>query len=231
MGQYYTPVLTQGNKTTLFGLESNGEWNGLKITEHSWWSNSAVLGICQRIYNKKGRIAWVGDYTDDIMARVVSNDGTEAPMLPWELYCKELHQKDSEGNYVRDENGRLIGLDELPENVKARDNVTYNCKFILDGKVVINLTRKEYVVLDEYFERSVTSDGWCLSPIPLLTSTGGDQGGGDYHDCFIDQDKVGRWAYDELIIKDKLPRYAKDFKKLNVTFSEEQKNQSVRKEI
>ena len=58
-----------------------------------------------------------------------------------------------------------------------------------------------------------------------MTSTGGDQGGGDYHSGHIDAHQVGRWAYDEIIIKDCTPRRVaklnKDgFSELIVTFNE-----------
>lgn len=236
MGQYYTPVVTQDDKTILFGLRtalvteedkadyernSYSNYHGAKIMEHSWLGNTLVSGVVKRLYNKKGRLAWVGDYTDDIMDKVVSNDGTEAPMLPGELYSKSLYLRDDKGEIVKDENGYNVDSNTLPNNVKVMEKVRYNPSFTLEGKVVINLSKKEYLDIDKYKRRSITDDGWCVNPLPLLTSTGGDQGGGDYHEPHIDYCYVGTWAYDELIIKDKLPKYAKDFKELTVTFNEE----------
>lgn len=239
MGQYYTPVVTQNNKTILFGLrtalltdEDRAEfkrnpysnYHGAKIMEHSWWGNDLVNGVVKRLYNKKGRVAWVGDYTSDITDRVVSNDGTEAPLSPSELYSGGIYDRDENGKIKRDENGYNIITEQLPDNVKKMEVVRYNPNFKLDGKFLINLSKKEYLDLSAYKERSVTDDGWCVNPIPLLTSTGGDQGGGDYHEGLIDQNYVGTWAYDELIIKDTLPRYAKDFTPLNIIFNEEIKS-------
>lgn len=236
MGQYYTPVVTQNGKTILFGnrtalvtaedkaqheKDSYYNYHGLKIMEHSWWDNDLVNGVVSRLYNKKGRVAWVGDYTYGIMEQVVSNDGTVAPMTPGELYRRTLFKRDENGELVKDERGYVICLDELPNDVKKIETVRYNPNFKLDGKFLINLTKKEYLDLSAYKTRSVTDDGWCVNPIPLLTSTGGDQGGGDYHEGLIDQHYVGTWAYDELIIKDTLPKYAKDFRALDVIFSEE----------
>ena len=96
----------------------------------------------------------------------------------------------------------------------------------LSGKVIINLTRKEYIIFDTYYKRSVTDDGYCLHPVSLLTSTGGDQGGGDYHEGHPYAQEVGRWAYDEIIIKDLEPaRLAKldkqGFTELKIFFNEE----------
>lgn len=244
MGQYYRPVVTQNDKTTLFNNrtalltdEDKAEYkrncysnyHGLKILEHSWWENSLVKGVIGRLYNKKGRVAWVGDYTDDIMEEIISNDGTKAPMKPQELYAGSYYKENADGTLYHNEQG-YIEEDEdrpLPDNVKMyKGFVRYNPNFTLNHKVIINLTRKEYLICDTYYKRSVTDDGWCINPVPLLTSTGGDQGGGDYHSNHIDAQQVGRWAYDEIIIKDCTPaRVAKldqdGFQELIVTFNEE----------
>ena len=227
MGQYYRPVLTKNGKTTLFGNQSKNEltgvfddWHGLKIMEHSWIGNELVDGIAQKLYNRKGRVAWVGDYTSDIMNEVVSTDGTKAPMSPDELYYATLFQRDEDGNFVKNSNGYRVELNKLPKDVKKSKCVKYNGTFKMVHKFLINLTKKEYIDMDAYISRSMTKDGWCIHPLPLMTSTGGDQGGGDYHEGYICQSYVGEWAYDEITIKDKAPK-SKDFTLLNVTFSEE----------
>jgi len=244
MGQYYTPVVTQDDTTTIFGnrtalqteeekeeykRNSYSNYHGLKILEHSWWENTLVKGVIGRLYNKKGRVAWVGDYTGDIMEDVISNDGTKAPMKPIELYSGCVYARTPDGKFAKDSNGYSIELENepLPAGVKKyKGLVRYNPNFTLNDKVIINLTRKEYLICNSYYKRSVTDDGWCINPVPLLTSTGGDQGGGDYHSNHIDAQQVGRWAYDEIIIKDSTPaRIAKldqdGFKELVVTFNEE----------
>ena len=111
------------------------------------------------------------------------------------------------GNYSK------LTIDTLNDNGS-------NGTFKMEHKFLINLTKKEYIDMDAYISRSMTKDGWCVHPLPLMTSTGGDQGGGDYHEGYICQSYVGEWAYDEITIKDKAPK-GKDFTLLNVTFSEE----------
>ena len=244
MGQYYRPVVTMNGTTTIFNNRTAlqtpedkeefkrneySNYHGLKILEHSWWGNDLVKGVIGRLYNRKGRVAWVGDYTQDIMEEIVSNDGTKAPMQPRELYAGCFYKQNADGTLYHNEQG-YIEEDEdrpLPENVKKyKGFVRFNPNFTLDNKVVINLTRKEYLNCDTYKSKSMTDDGWCINPVPLLTSTGGDQGGGDYHEGHPYAQEVGRWAYDEIIIKDLEPaRVAKleqqGFKELKIFFNEE----------
>lgn len=241
MGQYYTPVLTQDDKTILFNnrtalqteeekkeyeQNSYSNYHGLKILEHSWWENTLVKGVIGRLYNKVGRLAWVGDYTET--EYVVSNDGTKAPLTSIELYARNLYKRNADGSFFKNERGykEEIENSKLPKGIRRVNLVRYKQKFTLDNKLIINLTRKEILDCDTYFKRSKMSDGWCINPLPLLTSTGGDSGGGDYHSNYIDAEQVGRWAYDEIIIKDNTPKNLADFLNkgfilLNVTFSEE----------
>ena len=227
MGQYYHAVMTQGNKTTVFNnrtalvteqdkiegkRDSYYNYHGLKIMEHSWLRNDLVNGVAKRLLNKKGRVVWVGDYSDEGIFK--SSDGTETPLTLEELY----HAGVSTG---LDKDGYQTYEGKLPDNVKFMKLVRYNPNFSMEHKFLINLTKKEYIHLDEYISRSMDKDGWCVHPLPLLTSTGGDRGGGDYHSSFIDSHLVGYWAYDELIIKETEP---KGFTKLDVTFSEEMEN-------
>lgn len=240
MGQYYRPVVTQKDITTIFynrtallteedkvqqARNPYYNYHGLKITEHSWWENSFVKGVIGRLYNKKGRLAWIGDYSDD---EVFSNDNVPTPLSPRELYAGNMFARKPDGSFAKDERGYVIELENepLPSNIKKyKGLLRYNPNFTLNNKVIINLTRKEYVECNAYYKRSIDDDGWCLNPLPLLTSTGGDRGGGDYHSSCICANEVGRWAYDEIIIKDSNParisKLEKDgFVELKVIFNE-----------
>ena len=145
-----------------------------------------------------------------------------------ELYARNLFKRNADGSFAKDEHGYNIEIEnsKLPKNIRRINLVRYKQKFTLDDKLVINLTRKEILDCNAYFKRSKMSDGWCINPLPLLTSTGGDNGGGDYHSNYVDAEQVGRWAYDEIIIKDNTPKnfanlLNEGFTVLNVTFSEE----------
>ena len=77
--------------------------------------------------------------------------------------------------------------------------------FTLDGFFLINHTKKQYVDCSEYYKRSITSDGWCLHPLPILTCIGNGLGGGDYTSPTTDSTEhyIGAWAWDEISIADK----------------------------
>jgi hypothetical protein len=41
----------------------------MKLTEHSWWFNSYVNAIAEKIYNNPTNVVWVGDYAEDQFER------------------------------------------------------------------------------------------------------------------------------------------------------------------
>ena len=73
MGQYYvTAVKTDDGKTTIYNryLLENGkkQYTMAKLMEHSWVGNQYMESICALFdKHKKLRIAWVGDYSIDLM--------------------------------------------------------------------------------------------------------------------------------------------------------------------
>ncbi len=81
---------------------------------------------------------------------------------------------------------------------------------------LVNHTKKLYVRYDEIL---AGEGGWRINPLPLLTACGNGRGGGDYHDQYPDQDKVGIWAGDELSIVFAVPK-SKWYKKIIVGFKE-----------
>lgn len=88
---------------------------------------------------------------------------------------------------------------------------------LLDGKVILNHTKKLYLCCNEYKKKSVDKEGWVLHPIPMLTAIGNGGGGGDYHHG-ANQDFVGCWAFDEIEVDDITPE---GYDKLDVWFKEE----------
>lgn len=239
MGQYWNPVLTQtikGQSTTriisrIYNCIENGhkhqEREFAKLTEFSYIDNWFMLAVAKQLYNRKGRLVFVGDYAElDEVA--TSHDGTQLPLSNKEAYEGGFVARDENGEIVKDVDGYTVYTESLPENTKVA-HLTYNADkgFDLMGKVFINHTTKEYIDIDNFYELSkFTWDNndaeiWCMSPISLMTAVGNDRGGGDYHDQFPCFNRVGSWAYDELEIKDK-NKLPKGYTELQVRFTEQE---------
>lgn len=65
MGQYYRPIIEVNGKKNTYCTYVDNEYMFAKLTEHSWWSNPFVLAIASKLFRKKGKLAWVGDYADE----------------------------------------------------------------------------------------------------------------------------------------------------------------------
>lgn len=78
-----------------------------------------------------------------------------------------------------------------------------------DYKYIVNYTKRQYIKVPEYNE-----DKWTIHPLSLLCADGNGRGGGDYHDKYLNADKVGIWAYDRIGVTNKRPHY----KRINIEF-------------
>lgn len=218
MGQYFYPYLEQGNRRTVttpafYAYETDrwhkkGDqvWCGLKITEHSWLGNTFMTAYAKKLYNKAGRLIWIGDYADNKV--ITSADGAKTPAP-----IQKLRNDEKNATYN-------------VENVECIYRVRK--PFDISNKYIINLSRKEYLDMKAYCKRSADftycdkddPTPWVLHPLSLLTATYNGGNGGDYHSNHPSHDQVGRWKYDRIIIKDYLPKYAKNYNELIVTFNE-----------
>ena len=120
MGQYYAVLVEdlEGNRE-VYSPKVNGEFYGQKLTEHSWWYNAFVNTICHMIFKSPKRVAWVGDYSDDVgfehYSLVWGKDATakgvdEAQVTLWDKYlvnhtkkqyikCNDYYLRCADGNY------------------------------------------------------------------------------------------------------------------------------------
>jgi hypothetical protein len=201
MGQYYKAV-TKGTKYVVYSRDViiNGapEYTMAKLTEHSWWGNKFVEGVCKDLFVSPAplRVAWVGDYANGL--------------LKWkkEKSFNGLTQKDI---------ARLHKRVWHTEGIPVADN-----DFSLKGLFLVNHTKKEYVACDPYFCRCAVPDDygevWCLHPLPLLTCIGNGLGGGDFFEGDYTRgstyDYVGRWAWDLISIADRAPEGFTELKPL-----------------
>ena len=88
---------------------------------------------------------------------------------------------------------------EAWERLEA-EGIELNAKPIkVDGKMLVNHSKKLYVDFDEYIKTN-TEQEWCVHPLSLLTACGNGAGGGDYYGC--SEYDVGEWAGDLISLED-----------------------------
>lgn len=106
MGQYYRPVLKlEGQNAIVYNRNVDNSYTMAKLTEHSWWKNECMLAIGYKLYKKKGKIAWVGDYAEDKELKKLKMKMTVKQV--WGIDGESLTSADYKSNYF-----------------------TYDCKFI-----------------------------------------------------------------------------------------------------
>ena len=179
MGQYYLPYVKRGNKIKVFDNKVSGDWNGLKLMEHSYWGNAFVGNVVNELYYNKCNVCWVGDYYDeDNYAQVNCDD-------------KQLIAR--------------IGKRVWGDNAKLEPSTLENNKG-LENTLIVNHTKHEYINCNEYFKANKwveTWEGkqydWCINPLPLLTCSASHSGGSYYG---INREECGTWFNDEIEVVD-----------------------------
>ena len=185
MGQYYKPLLIadDGTKQTAY---SHDYGNGLKLMEHSWVGNNFVNAVLQNLESNPQRLAWIGDYADS---------------LSDEEYCFG-------GGYIDDRETFMELYNALWNHEESHDTIPKidmnQPEYKLSNEdadcFIVNLTKRCYIDMEKYVAENKKKDGeyfWCINPLPLLTSIGNGQGGGDYRG---DEPEVGSWAFDKIYI-------------------------------
>lgn len=180
MGQYYLGYVNHNGKHKVFDNRVDGEWTGLKLMEHSWWLNSLVGNVVNDLFYNKGQVCWVGDYyAEDDYSQV--NCGKELVKAIGEFVW---------GN----------GDCEEPKKTKC------TCKKVryLNNCLIVNHTKREILICDDYFEHSKYLEKWqdeeweeCIHPLPLLTCSASHSGGSYYG---INRDQCGIWFNDVIEI-------------------------------
>ena len=200
MGQYYSPQIFKSNKpmseeNLLASFYCHEYGQGLKITEHSFFGNPIVNAVIACVCSfGKARVAWVGDYSDDITRKGKTynlysrnNDRLnihpyQAPKMPEGLVYMINHTKKE-----------CVNLENYPKTFTAPH-------FYIKTK---NLSGRTFECIEQKIE-----NGDMLHPLPLLTCMGNGRGSGDYYDKYWgieSADQVGRWAGDVISFSDKEP--------------------------
>lgn len=217
MGQYYRGVVL--GKTTKRAKRiivkqaycCYAHYNGAKLMEHSYVGNWYVKAYEQALGGKfyGYPFVWVGDYADEmfntdvytkahefidnVTKRNAKKKGFYLNGFVFEKLCKDgFIEKGDESDFV--------------EKVITKDNADKVDTY----KYIINFDKKVAVEIPEYDENT-----WDIHPLPLLCASGNGRGGGDYHG--INEDMVGKWAYDRIGMSNELPD---GFKLIEIVFKE-----------
>lgn len=183
MGQYYNILTNRNNNYKVYDRsiklneKDKPEYMMAKLTEHSWIGNSTMKSLSNEIYKKPTKVAWVGDYSDETTEENLTNENLTLEK------AQELHKIAWHGN-------KELAL-------------TYN-DFKTETMLLVNWTKKLYVNMKEYIEKSTNKtgyfQGWCIHPLSLLTALGNGFGGGDYYG--VNLQDVGSWCFDEISFED-----------------------------
>lgn len=188
MGQYYNPVVKDGNKWRRISF-SNEEYGfvGWKLMEHSYCRNPLILNVEKYLLNNPLPLVWCGDYSNASQYdEEYRNNFTEK----YHLVEDDIYKAAWDSIYN-------IPLSEVMSDEEEE-------KF-LTGLYLINDTKKSYIPLKEYEEAVLDTYGYSVSPLSLLTAAGNGQGGGDYHETYPNYDMVGYWMGDTIRTSYELP--------------------------
>lgn len=64
MGQYYMPIIENGEGRTVFDRSVDGEYTMAKLMEHSYWNNPFCCALAERLVDTPTNVCWVGDYAE-----------------------------------------------------------------------------------------------------------------------------------------------------------------------
>lgn len=209
MGQYYRPVVLKKNYKTAnnpveASLSPYDYGNGAKLMEHSYVANSYVRSVEFMLANQyKGRrFAWVGDYASDVnlIKTTKHPDGID-------LYNAANNWMDENPNKYRSLRSTIPVMCAEYEDFDPYLHIPYY-------KYLVNYTKKEYCTIPKY---NPANDEYVVNPLPLLTADGNGQGGGDY---YVEDARVGSWAYDSIGITND-SNEIKGFKRISGKFKRE----------
>ena len=120
-----------------------------------------------------------------------------------------------------------------PSGIREQTETLYRLAYADTAQAVYETIPFRYIDLAEYIRQNkwTTAGSWnngvfdpndtwemCINPLPLLTACGNGRGGGDYHDCYPDYDKVGIWAFDLIECTDVCPE---DYAQYEPCFTEQ----------
>ena len=186
MGQYYKAVSIE-SKQFMCG-------SFLKLMETSYIGNKFLNSVESLLVNDgawyKTRIVWAGDYMDEnifLTSKQIS------------CRCKKCREDRKHRDTHKDTH--KITLYRYAENHFAEVKPS-TIKHIREYRFILNHSKNMYVDLhrvikDEY--------GYRIHPLPILTCSGNDRGGGDFHETETYPHLISSWAGDIISVEEKKP--------------------------
>lgn len=113
------------------------------------------------------------------------------------------------GDYAENEEVRMMNK-KMKDIWDCEGHNVKSTNFSINNLYLCNHDLKEYINMNKYRKNSEV-DGWCLHPLSLLTAIGNGRGGGDYHDCYVNADKIGIWAWHRLSFEKEIPENYTEF--------------------
>lgn len=188
MGQYYSALVKRGDKIKNYNIQIEGykKGDGIGDIDYDMYNGIKLL---EHSY-------WRNNFMLAMTAELYKNKARVA----W--------VGDYAGDYrfERDDAPDPRTLCELAWD-KVKQEPIKAQEMTLDGKLLVNHTKKQYVDGNEYYEHNKFKWGddtpWsCIHPLSLLTACGNGLGGGDYHKDDPDYNMVGYWCWDVISVED-----------------------------
>jgi len=195
MGQYYRALVIdeQNHVAKLSPYEFD---SFAKLTEHSWISNPFVNAVYSLIRDRRRKVAWIGDYS---LRPYDPEEDAYARALPFREFSVLYEIAQGESN-----------VPSIHRSIFTRwevESLMYNTK----NMFLLNHSCSLYIDLAEYIRHSIDEEGWCLSPLPLLTACGNGRGNGDFYKEHSGFEYIGTWAFDWVEYTDLVPASYTEF--------------------
>jgi len=202
MGQYYHALVID-ELNNVAKLSPHDFDSYAKLTEHSWISNPFVNAAYSLIRNQRRRVAWIGDYS---LRPYAPEEDAYARALPFREFAALYEIAQGESDVPSIKNSAFFRQD--------LECLMYYTKHMF----LLNHSQSLYIDIADYIRRSIDAEGWCLSPLPLLTACGNGRGGGDFFEGHSGIEHVGTWAFDWVEYIDYVPG---GYTELPVRFAED----------
>ena len=214
MGQYYKVTILRNGKAKYYNRDVKPDKKLYNKLDH-WKKQQVDENGCYYTMAKLMEHSYVDNAFVDAITEELIKNGTARVAWVGDYFGKNF-PKEYETYDPWEREGRAIKY-----HTPATEHV-------LSGKYIVNLTKKQYINFDEYYEANhwketwtdregIEHDSiWCIHPLPILTVCGNGLGGGDYHGSCMGI--VGEWAFDEIKIVDRKP--SSKYHQINPTFVE-----------